>query len=83
MKMFNRLWFQDNEFPLRLFVPLHFSVNPTLPDPWNNQNVCMLSATVFEFKDQPVAVLRRTITRRACAEDGKKGKYVGDSLKAI
>jgi len=43
----------------------------------------MLSAIVFEFKDQPVAVLRRTITRQACAVDRKKGKYVGDSLKAI
>lgn len=47
------------------------------------RNVCLLSAIGFEFKDQPVAVLRWAITRRVCAEDGKKGKYVGDSLKAI
>lgn len=41
----------------------------------------VFSAIVLEFRNQPMAVLRRAITRpgMCLSEDRKKGKYVGDS----
>lgn len=63
---------------------LYFDDSLTLLDAGGGQvtNVCVLSAVVLVFGNQPMAVLRRAITRRACARDGRRGKYV-DSLKAI